>query len=725
MIPPSGTPARDAAPAITACADPESFVEGNCLTASEIAAALGVSRKTVINRASCEHWPFEIRNGNGGAAHAFRVDLLPGDMRAHIFRARAAADAGADPLTDADPVQLERSEKLWKEIGETVPCRQLEAGRRRAEAVIGAADLAERDRVSIRSAAREIAKQTGLGASSIRRWHARCRDWPRRDWLALLVAKHGGAPSKARIDERTWGALMADLLDAVEPRLESAYRRAQRIAKARGWDPLPSLSTVRRLYKKRVPEGVKVLARKGRQAAARMHPPQRIDYSEVPSGHYVSADGLKLDSLWVDWGDGRPINTSTLWAFADIPTSCIMAWDVGPTETTDLVCNALRRLTEGGCVPHEMQVDNTRAVSGKELTGGAENRNRFQGKGSRRRSDKAAIAEEKQEAEGLLLALGIKPRFTNPDKVFGNPGAKKVERIFGRGGIHETIREDPRLRGKGFSKATAVKGDELIAVIEAAVREWNERPGRRSQACAGRSCREAFDESFAAHEQRVIAPAQRKLLLRRPKRVKVDRRYPQVMISLGTHEYAKPRYYSPLLEEHLGRFVDAWFNPDDLREDITVRAVDGKYICDAAHNGDTVFHDREACREYMRSKHRGLKRKQQQLEDTARMDKAEFAAAWDAALKAEEGSDPRPEPKVVTASFDRGLEVDASGSVVRRGEAARVVNGEFAHAGGADPLAGYVPQMDDAQFEEGMRLLEKRRKEKREREKREGVDGYE
>ena len=724
MIPSAATPDPGSAPAIFACADPGRSPAKDRLTAREIAAILGLSRQAVTNRASRENWHFETKNGNGGTAHAFRIDLLPGDVRARIFRARAAADAGSDPLTDADPVQLERSEKLWKQIVETVPCRQLEAGRRCTEAVIRAADLAERDRVSIRSAAREIAKQTGLGASSIRRWHARCRDWPRRDWLALLVTKHGGAPPKARVDKRTWSAFLADHFDSARPRLASSLRRTQRMARANRWGSLPSESTVRRMVDA-LPEGAKVLAREGRQAAARMHPPQRIDYSQVPSGHYVSADGLKLDSLWVDWGDGRPINTSTLWVFADIPTSCIMAWDVGPSETTDLVCNALHKLTEDGYLPHECQVDNTRAVSGKELTGGAENRNRFQGKGTRKRADKAAMAEEKQEADGLLLALGIKPRFTNPDKVFGNPGAKKVERIFGRGGIHETIREDPRLRGKGYSKATAIKGAEVIAVMADSLGEWNDRPGRRSQTCAGRSCREAFEESFAAHEQRRITPAQRKLLLRRPKRVKVDRSYPQVMISLGTHEYAKPRYCNPLLEEHLGECVDAWFNPNDLREDITVRTVDGMYICDAAHNDDTVFHDREACREYMRAKHRGLKRKQQQLEEVARMDRAEHAAAWEAALKAEEGSDPRPEPKVVTASFDRDLEVDASGSVVRRGEAARVVNGEFAHAGGADPLAGYVPQMDDAQFEEGMRLLEKRRKEKREREKREGVDGYE
>ena len=710
MIPSAVTPSPGSAPAIAVCADP------GWITASGIAGVLSVSVRGIQARASRESWPFEESHGNGGAARAFHIDTLPGDIRARIFRAWAEAAAAADPAADADPAQLERSGKLWKKVGETVPHRELEAGRLRLDAVLRAADLAERDRVSIRSAVREISRQTGLGASSIRRWHARCRHWPRRDWLALLVKKHGGAPPKSQVDKRAWSAFLADYLDPVQPRLASALRRARRTAKANGWGPLPSESTVRRMVGA-LPEGARALAREGRQAAARMHPTQRIDYSEVPSGHYVSADGLKLDSLWVDWGDGRPINTSTLWAFADIPTSFVMSWDVGPSETTDLVCNALRRLTEDGYVPHECQVDNTRAVSGKELTGGAGNRNRFKGKaaGGREDAGKAAADGEKREADGLLLSLGIKPRFTNPDKVFGNPGAKKVERIFGRGGIHETIREDPRLRDKGFSKATAVRGGELVAVIEEAVREWNERPGRRSQACAGRSCREAFEESFAAHEQRRITPAQRKLLLRRPKRVKVDRRYPQVTISLGTHEYSKPRYYSPLLEEHLGRHVDAWFNPDDLREDITVRTVDGKYICDAAHNGDTVFGDREACREYMRAKHRGLKRKQQQLEDTARMDRAEFAAAWEAALKAEEGSDPRPQPKIVTASFDRDLEVTAAGSVVRRGEALKVVNGEVA-AGDADPLAGYIPQMSEEQIRKGEELLERRRRERRDRE---------
>lgn len=704
--------------AIPACADLE------WATASDIAGVLGVSARSIQSRASRESWPFETKNGNGGAAHVFRVDLLPGDMRARILRAWAAAAVGSDAATEADPAQAERSEKLWKKAGEAVPYRQIEAGRRRLEAVVRAADLAERDRISIRSAAREVATQTGLGVSSIRRWHARCRGWPRRDWLALLVKTRGGGHSKAQVDKRTWSAFLADYLDPAKPRLASAVRRTRRAAKANGWGPLPSESTVRRMVDA-LPEGAKVLAREGRQAAARMHPTQRIDYSEVPSGHFVSADGLKLDTLWTDWGDGRPINTSTLWAFADIPTSFIMGWDVGPSETTDLVCNALHKLSEGGYVPHECQVDNTRAVSGKELTGGAENRNRFRGKaaGKGKGDGEAEAAKEKQEAEGLLLALGIQPRFTNPDKVFGNPGAKKVERVFGRGGIHESIREDPRLRGKGFSKATAVKGADLIEVIAEAVREWNDRPGRRSQACAGRSCREAFEESFAAHEQRRITPAQRKLLLRRPKRVKVDRRYPQVMISLGTHEYAKPRYWDPRLEEHLGRYVDAWFNPNDLREDITVRDVDGKYICDAAHNGDTVFQDREACREYMRSKHRGLKRKQQQLEDLARMDRAEYEAAWEAALKAEEGSEPRPQPKVVTASFDRRLEVTADGSVARRGEVRRVVNGGGI-AADADPLAGYLPQMTEEQYQDGLRRFEEQRRQKRERE-RGGVDGYE
>ena len=704
MIPPAATSAPPAALAIPAC-------DGSGrLTTREIADLTGLTLNWVKQCASRENWPFETRQGNGGTAHAFRVDLLPGDIRARIFRAQAEADAGADPSKETDPVQLERSERLWKEIGETALYRDIEAGRSRLDAVVRATDLAERDRISIRSAAQEIAKQAGLGASSIRRWHARCRDWPRGDWLALLVTKRGGAPSKAKVDNRAWSAFLTDYLDPVRPRLASARRRVQRMAKANGWGPLPSEATVRRMVDA-LPEGVKVLARDGRRAAAWMHPPQRIDYSGAPSGWYLTADGLKLDSCWTQWGGSRPINTSTLWVFADAPTGFIKGWAIGPSETTDLVCSGLYNLTEDGYIPHEVQVDNTRAVSGREVTGGAGNRNRNP---LRKRTDKAAMAAEEQEAEGLLGLLGIKPRFTNPDRVFGNPGAKKVERVFGRGGIHESIREDPRIRGRGFSIDTAIRGEDLIAVITEAVREWNDRPGRRSQVCAGGSCREAFEEGFAASEQRRITTAQRKLLLLRPKRVKVDRRYGQVMIPLGTHEYAKPRYLDPLLEEHLGQCVDVWFNPNDLRADVTVRTVKGKPVCEAAHNGDTVFHDRAACREYMRAKKRGFKSKQKLLEEQAVMDRAEFVAAWEAAVKAEEGDDPRPQPKVVTASFDRDLEVTADGSVVRRGEALGIVNGGFA-GWEADPLSGCIPEQGPEELQLGLMILEEQRKEKRER----------
>ena len=229
---------------------------------------------------------------------------------------RGSRDGGRPGSTGAVRKSLEKT-------GEAVPCREVEAAKRRLDTVVRVADLAERDRISIRPAAREVAKQTGLAASSIRRWHARCRGWPRRDWLALLVRQRGGAPPKAKVDERAWSAFLADYLDSVRPRVASSLRRARRTAKANGWGPLPSESTVRRMVDA-LPEGIKVLAREGRQAAASMHPVQRIDYGDVPSGHFVSADGLKLDTLWTDWGDGRPINTSTLWVFADVPTSFIM-----------------------------------------------------------------------------------------------------------------------------------------------------------------------------------------------------------------------------------------------------------------------------------------------------------------------------------------------------------------------------------------------------------------
>ena len=60
---------------------PAGIASAERLTAREIAALLGMSRKTVINRASQEDWPFEPVRANGGAIHEFRIDLLPGDIR--------------------------------------------------------------------------------------------------------------------------------------------------------------------------------------------------------------------------------------------------------------------------------------------------------------------------------------------------------------------------------------------------------------------------------------------------------------------------------------------------------------------------------------------------------------------------------------------------------------------------------------------------------------------
>ena len=671
------------------------------LTTSEIAAALDASEPTVRRRASRERWPFEPVPSNGGISHKFYVDQLPGDIRARIFRARAEAEAPAAP----DPAQLERSAQLWDHISKTASYRDLETGRRRAGALIDTVLLAEKDRVSFHAAARKVAKEAGFSAVSIHRWHHACRTWPQPDWVALLATRHGGKGCKAEVDQRTWSWFLKDCMDQVEPRLTGSFRRAQRVATANGWGPLPSESTVRRMVAA-LPEGARVLARKGKQAAAQMHPTQRIDYSGVPSGHYVSADGLKLDSLWVDWGNGRPIQTSTLWVFADAPTGFIMGWDFGPTETTDLVCDALYKLSEGGYLPREIQFDNTRAANGKELSGGAENRNRFNGKAIRRRTDEAAVAREKREAEGLLLALGIVPRFTNPDRVFGNPGSKRVERVFGRGGIHEAIRDDPRLRGKGFSKATAIKGSDLIAVIVEAIREWNDRPNRAIPACAGRSCREAFEESFARHEQRRITAAQRNLLLLRPKRVKVNQRCGEVKIPLGTHEYAKPRYCNPELENHRGRYVDVWFNPRDLEADVTVRSVEGRFICVATHNGDTVFRDREAAREHARSKRRGLKAKQAQLDEIGRMDMAEYQAAWRVALDAEAEAAPA-EARLIAVDSSIPKAVDG---VVDPPAGSAAPDSEAAAAGSAPVPHGGIPLQSEESFRYGLAILERKRK---------------
>ena len=624
-----------------------SSASGPRYTVREIAGVLGRTKRWVRESALRENWPFTLERGNGGQCHSYYIEDIPLEFRAKLLQEEAAQAAG-----EHNPNPSYRSgydaDELWLRAASR-PANEREKGRARADAVYRVRTLMDREGASLHMAAERVAADLGdTSCRTLKRWCAACQDRAPQDWRAVLVPGRGGGRGKAAIDERAWRWFLKDHLDRSRPDLALSYRRTREAAEANGWGGLPSVDTFRRRVGQLSP-GSLAVAREGARAAAQMHPPQRIDRSGIEAGRYVSGDGVKFDSLWVDWGRGGVINTSTAWFWVDMRTAFIMAHRVAPTETTTLIRLATYDLT-ATCLPDEVQVDNTRAVGGKVMTGGAKNRRRFKHKES--------------DPRGLLLQLGIEPQFTNPDRVFGNPGAKLVERLFGKGGIHHRVKTFPGFRDRGISKKTAIPWEEFAEVVAQEARRWNEQAGRKGVTCGGRSCAQAFREDFLASEARKATPVQRALLLLEVKRVKVLGKRGEISIQGPTSgEIGRHRYWSLELEYYMGKYVDVYYDPADMEKPVTAHSVDGRLIGMAAHIPDTGFRDKAAAQEHAKSKRRLLKLRKRELEELGRMDQLEYQAAYPRIEDAEP-----PEPGVIVPNF---------------GQQVRVVNGG---------VTGYLPE---------------------------------
>ena len=367
----------------------------------------------------------------------------------------------------------------------------------------------------------------------------------------------------------------------------------------------------------------------------------------------VSGDGLKFDSLWVDWGGGEIISTSTGWFWQDIRSGFFMAYRLAQTETMDLIRLATYDLT-AICVPRVVQLDNTRAASNKPMAGGMNGNNRFRLRPG--------------EREGLLKTIGVERVMrTLPDKVTGNPGAKPIERPFRD--IHKMVRTNLRFHGRGYSKKTAVPVSEFREVVAEEVVRFNQREGRRSPICGGKlSFEQAFRKDFEhpTNEVRKLAPKQREILKRMPKAVRVNPRDGTIFVRVTTGELGKIRYWSEDLLDHKGEDLTAYCNPADLKAPVTVVDLDGRPVCTAKHLGDPAFNDTAAAGEHAKNKRRYVKAQKKAAEAYQRMTALEAAAL----SPKPEAAEP-PEAGVVAPNFRQQVQV------VNGGVAAPPAAGEY------------------------------------------------
>lgn len=586
--------------------------------------------QNVAAKAKRECWQSRKNTGKGGGLE-YHYSSLPDRARAaYLVRHRQSK-----PAPVVEPVPQDEAWASYELLSDN-----LKAEAQHRLTVLTAVETLVENGIGRVAAVEMVGADADASPATIRRWVAMVKGVERRNWLPALAPRYVGKTDRAECDPRAWDWYLGQFLTRRGPSHADTYRRLEDIAAVEGW-VIPSGKTLERRVETDIDPLTVVLMREGMEALTRRLPKQRRDETVFAAGEAVNGDGLKFDRLWVKFPDGEILNTATAWFFQDLRTRKILSWRLGKTENTDLFRLATYDLT-AVCAPTIMYIDNTRVAANKLMTAGAENRHRFK-KGD-------------HDGVGLLLALGIDPRFTNPDKETGNPGSKPIERAFGIGGIHDKVATNPSLIDRGYSKATAITSEELHAVIAHEVARHNAQAKRRTAVCRGLlSFDQAWEEATASITFRRFSERQRRLLLMVREVVTVSQTG-EIAIDAGRGAFNRNRYWSEAAASLAGKKVVAHFDPEDLHAGVHVYSLDGRYLFETADMTSHAFNDTEGGREWNKNRARMVKATKKSAEAASRMSKLERERIYAAASKAREAEAADPAPTapsgtVVAAHF--------------------------------------------------------------------------
>ena len=446
-----------------------------------------------------------------------------------------------------------------------------------------------------------VAAAADASRSTLREWTRRAAEAPNGEVLAALVDR----PRTGRRPEvwlrpgaealwRLWRRMFQRL---EHPTAAGCWRTVEQVAARRGWE-IPGVKEFQRRWKREASPLQAARGREGRLAALALLPFQERTVEGLRPLEWVNGDGYK-HNLWVVPPDGgAPVRPRT-WAWQDVRTRRILAWRSGLTESSDLVRMALYDLVEQCGVPLHVLVDNTMAAAAKWL--GA-NTLRWR-------------ADRDDDVQSIVRHLGMTPHNTGVDRTDAGKGrgrgrAKPVERAFRDWG--DAIDKHPRAAG-AWTGANALAKPEnyggralpwetFVAVVADGVREMNARPGRRTEAAAGRSFDETWEAEIATAPVRRLTQAQMALLLAAAESTRVDNSG-CFRLRAGKGAGLPPnRYHHEKLAEHVGRRVVARFDPHDLHGAAEVFDGKGHWLCRAGCVAAVGFGDTEAAREWARAR---------------------------------------------------------------------------------------------------------------------------
>jgi len=588
-------------------------------TAKEIAGLKGVpgTDSGVKRKAKNKDWTSRPRKAKGGGCE-YHIDNLPKEtLHALILRETAYVEPAtpvekplskseiAEKIKQQDNKFTYDSAELWT-YADSKPEKARAKGREKAGWLRQIMTLMESGS-SFKEGAKLVGAEHGVSTGTLRglyyggKGKRGAKFYDMADWdVAMLPRFVGRVVNNKDCHPEAWDAFKGLYLTREQRTWTDCYRRLEEMLieqnrLGKNW-VIPSEKTLIRRLKKDVSIRTIVLKREGEEALNRLYPPQSRDRSCFAAGEGVSGDGMKFDKFWVDWGDDI-INTTTGWFWQDLRSNKFLAYRIAKTENTDLFRLATYDLT-ALCMPSYIQVDNTRVAANKPMTGQGMGRHRFHTKDD--------------DFEGVLIQLAGGDKrvvhFTDPNHKMSNAGVKPVERAFGIGGIHDAVRFHPKMAGRGISKKTAVPIAELEAIIAEEVIRFNARTKRRTDACRGvLSFNEAFDASFATAKVKTLTEAQRRLLLLMPERVFVNRTHGQVTLKAGASQWGKNHYWHEALNEFMGEYLTAYYDPENLEKEIALYGLDGRFIINAQHKPSTAFTDTSAGREHAKYKKRQRK----------------------------------------------------------------------------------------------------------------------
>ena len=363
----------------------------------------------------------------------------------------------------------------------------------------------------------------------------------------------------------------------------------------------------------------------------------------------INGEGYK-HNLVVRTRDGEVIRAKT-WFWQDVYSSKIIGSRTDKTEHTDVIRLSYGDIVEQYGIPDHVVLDNTLAAANKTMSGGVKHRFRFKVKD--------------EEPLGVFPLMGSLIHWAIPE----HGQSKPVERVFGIGGIGETIDKAPEFAGAWTGANTLNKPDydydgktraidvaDLERVIAREVAAMNAKQGRRSPIHAGRSWDDVFNESYAIATIRRATEAQRRLWLLATEPVRANAKDGSITLDAGRivrGEFVPTqanRYWCDALNDYAGQMLVGRFDPKQLHEGVHMYTRDGRYIAFAACYAPAGFNDANAGREHNRARNAHVKATKKMLAAERRMDSLAAAkflpgaerTAADLAI---------PSPKVVRGEF--------------------------------------------------------------------------